>query len=112
MVWYWFWGCPYGIFSAACPVEPLYALENGLISECIKVLYHKLGSSKILSQLDKIVRKLTTLPRQNKISYGSDKDMQRLLWNEGVINLTDLTAYHKVGVYNCNNIFSRGRKYF
>ena len=47
-----FGGCPYGIFSAACPVEPLHALENGLISECIKVLYNKLGSLKKLSQLD------------------------------------------------------------
>ena len=93
-----FGGCPYGIFSAACPVEPLHALENGLISEYIKVLYHKLGSPKRLSQLDKIVKKLTSLPRQNKISYGSDKDMPRLLWNDGITNLTDLTAFHKVGI--------------
>ena len=51
-----FGGCPYGIFSAACPVEPLHTLENGLISECIKVLYHKLGSPKRLSQLDIVVK--------------------------------------------------------
>ena len=93
-----FGGCPYGIFSAACPVEPLHALENGLISECIKVLYHKLGSPKILSQLDKVVKKLTAQPRQNKISYGSDKDMPRLLWNDGITSLIDLTAFHKVGI--------------
>ena len=37
-----FGGCPYGIFSAACPVEPLYAFENELIAECIKVLFYKL----------------------------------------------------------------------
>ena len=93
-----FGDCPYGIFSAACPVEPLHALENGLISECIKVLYNKLGSPKKLSQLDIVVKKLTALPRQNKISYGSDKDMPRLLWNEGITNLTDLTAFYKVGI--------------
>ena len=74
----------------------MHALENGLISECIKVLYHKLGSPKILSQLDKVVKKLTAQPRQNKISYGSDKDMLRLLWNDGITNLSDLTAFHKV----------------
>ena len=51
-----FGGCPYGIFSAACPVEPLHAVENGLISECMKVLYNKLGSPKKLSQLDKVVK--------------------------------------------------------
>ena len=63
-----FGGCPYGIFSAACPVEPLHALENGLITECIKVLYHKIGSIGELARLDKLVKKLTTLSRQNKIS--------------------------------------------
>ena len=30
-------GGPYKIFSAACPIELLHALENGLISKCIKV---------------------------------------------------------------------------
>ena len=54
--------------------------------------------TKKLSQLDKIVKKLSFLPRQNKISYGSDKDMPRLLWNEGITNLTDLTAFQKVGI--------------
>ena len=34
-----FGGCPYGIFSAACPVEPLHALENGLITTCLKILF-------------------------------------------------------------------------
>ena len=29
-----FGGCPYGIFSAVCPVEPLHAVENGLITTC------------------------------------------------------------------------------
>ena len=28
-----FGGCPFGIFSAACPVEPLHALENGIIAD-------------------------------------------------------------------------------
>ena len=71
-----FGGCPYGIFSAACPVEPLHALENGLITECIKVLYHKIGSKGELAKLDKLVKKLIILPRQNKISYGADKICQ------------------------------------
>ena len=53
-----FRGCLCGIFSAACPVEPLHALENGLISECIKVLYYKLGSLRILSFLEIIVKKV------------------------------------------------------
>ena len=93
-----FGGCPYGIFSAACPVEPMHALKKGLITECIKVLFYKIRSNRDLAELDRLVKKLTTLPRQNKISYGADKDMPRLLWKCGITNLTDLTASHKVGI--------------
>ena len=32
-------GCKFGKFSPACPVEPLHALENGLILDCLKVLF-------------------------------------------------------------------------
>ena len=52
-----FGGCPYGIFSAACPVEPLHALENGLITEYIKLLFHKIWSYGYLAELDKLVKK-------------------------------------------------------
>ena len=92
------WGCTYRIFSDVCPVEPLHDLENGLISEYIKVLYYKLGSPRSLLFLNIIVRKLTILPRQNEISYGSDKDIPRLLWNDGITSLTDLTASQKAGI--------------
>ena len=93
-----FGGSSYRIFSAACPVEPLHALENGLITECIKVLFTRIKSNDYLAELDKLVKKLTILPRQNKIFYGSDKDMPRLLWKDGITNLADLTASHKVGI--------------
>ena len=93
-----FGGCPYGIFSAACPVEPLHALENGLIADCLKVLFGKIKSSKSLSELDSLAKTLTELPRQRLASYGSDKDMPRLLWKDGITSLTDLTASCKVGI--------------
>ena len=32
-------GCKYGIFSAACPVEALHAMENGLVKQCLQVLF-------------------------------------------------------------------------
>ena len=32
-----FGGCPYGIFSAMCPVEPLHAVEHGLITTCLRI---------------------------------------------------------------------------
>ena len=58
-----FGGCKYGIFSAACPIEPLHAIENGIIPDCIKILYHEyIKSSKDLAKLDDLVQQLTELP--------------------------------------------------
>ena len=51
-----------------------------------------------MAEVDRLVKKLTTLPRQNKISYGTDKDMPRLLWKNGITNMTDITALQKVGI--------------
>ena len=91
-----FGGRPYRIISTACLIELLHALENGLISECIKVLFVRIKSNDYLAELDRLVEKLTTLPRQNKISYGADKDMPRLLWKDGITNMTDVTALQKL----------------
>ena len=51
-----FGGCPYGIFSAACPVEPLHALENGLMYNCLEVLFSRIGKCKKLGELDTLVQ--------------------------------------------------------
>jgi hypothetical protein len=32
-------GCRFGISSAATPVEALHALENGLITDCVRILF-------------------------------------------------------------------------
>jgi len=90
--------CKYGIFSAGCPTEPLHALENGLISDVIRILFTERMRGNERAQLDVIVRKLTRLERQKYLSSGSDKEMPRLLWNQGVTTLTDLTAAQKVGI--------------
>ena len=93
-----FGGCPYGIFSAACPVEALHAIENGIINNCIKVLYDKIGNSDELGNLDKIARKITFLARQKCASNGADKTMPRLLWKEGITGMTNISASYRVGV--------------
>ena len=99
--WYkvYFGGCKYGIFSAACPIEPLYAIENGIIPDCIKILYHEyIKSSKDLAKHDDLVQQLTELPRQCLATAGSNPAMPRLLWKNGITNLSDLTASAKVGI--------------
>ena len=38
------------------------------------------------------------MERQKYLSSGSDKEMPRLLWQNGVTTLTDLNASQKVGI--------------
>jgi hypothetical protein len=57
-------GCRFGIFSAATPVEPLHALENGLITNCVRILFEEEMTPKQKSELDFLARRLANLPRQ------------------------------------------------
>ena len=57
-------GCCFGIFSAACPVEGLHALENGLISDCLAVLFKEEMTPMQLAHMDKLAKKLVKLDRQ------------------------------------------------
>ena len=89
-------GCRFGIFSAACPIEPLHSLENGVIPDCISILFK--DEMHWAKELDKIVRHLTWLPRQRFVISGAEMCMPRLLWKDGVTSLTDLAARLKVGI--------------
>ena len=92
-------GCKFGIFSAACPVEGLHALENGLILHMLKTLLkHDITGATAKRQLDDLIRRLGRLPRQRNVSSGSDPGMPRLRWKDGVTTLTGLTGVQKVGV--------------
>jgi hypothetical protein len=91
-------GCRFGIFSAACPIEPLHSLENGIIPDCLSILFKDKMRPALKKELDKIVRNLTLLPRQRFLSSGAEPCMPRLLWKDGVTSLTDLSAKLKVGI--------------
>ncbi len=91
-------GCRFGIFSAATPVEPLHALENGLITDCVRILFEEEMTTKQKRQLDVLVRRLTRLPRQRFASSGAEPSMPRLLWKDGITSLSELTAKYKVGI--------------
>ena len=91
-------GCRFGIFSAACPIEPLHSIENGIIPDCLTILFKEEMRAAHKAQLDSIVRRLTRLPRQRFASSGSEPCMPRLLWKDGVTSLTDLPAKLKVGI--------------
>ena len=91
-------GCKYGIFSAACPIEPLHSLENGIISVCLLLLFNDEMKGTQKGELDAIVRGLTRLPRQRFSRAGTQPDMPRLLWKDGITSLTDLSAKYRVGI--------------
>jgi hypothetical protein len=91
-------GCRFGIFSAACPIEPLHSVENGLIPDCLTILFKDEMRPALKADLDSLVRRLTLLPRQRFASSGTALGMPRLLWKDGVTSLTDLSAKMKVGI--------------
>ena len=92
-------GCKFGIFSAACPIEPLHSLENGIILDCLTVLFQDIiKGTKKHAELNAIVKRLIDLPRQRFARAGTQPEMPRLLWKDGVTSLTNLSAGYKVGI--------------
>ena len=94
-----FGGCPYGVFSAACPIEPLHSLEKGLINDVLIELFDEKLTTGTRAVLDSYAQSLWKLPRQRYLNGGTTKDMMpRLLWKDGICSLTDLTAGDRVGI--------------
>jgi hypothetical protein len=92
-------GCRFEIVSAACPIEPLHSLENGIIPDCLTILFKDEMRPALKAELDSLVRRLTLLlPRQRSANSGTEPGMPRLLWKDGVTSLTDLSAKLKVGI--------------
>jgi hypothetical protein len=91
-------GCRFGIFSAATPVEPLHALENGLITDCVCILFEEEMTPKQKRELDFLVCCLANLPRQQFASSGAEPLIPRLLWKDSITSLSELTAKYKVGI--------------
>jgi hypothetical protein len=91
-------GCRFRIFSAATPVEPLHALENGLITDCVRILLEEEMTTKQKHRLDLLVRRLAYLPPQRYVLSGAEPLMPRLLWKDGITSLSKITAKYKVGI--------------
>jgi hypothetical protein len=51
-------GCKYSIFSAACPVETLYAMDNGLIKHCLQILFRGCMNTSTHACLDLLAQEL------------------------------------------------------
>ena len=68
-------GCPFGIFSAACPIEPLHSLENGLMNDMLNILFNYKLEPRQRAEFDQIVIKFCKQPRQHFISSNPNKEL-------------------------------------
>jgi hypothetical protein len=89
----WFYGgCKYGIFSTACPVEALHALENGLIKQSLQVLFTDSMNITSHACLDLLAQELYMWDQQHFLMAGMTSEMPQLLFKDGVTTITKVTA--------------------
>lgn len=81
---------PYGVFSMI-HTEGLHAIEVGLIPYMLEILFQGIPKTR-LRDLDKLVKRLVKHPRQH--GYHP---FPRLIWQDGVTTITQLTGDLKVG---------------
>ena len=81
---------PYGVFSMI-HTEGLHALEVGLIPYMLEILFNDIPNAR-LPELDILVKHLLRHPKQ----HGYDC-FPRLLWQDGVTSIKQLTGDLKVG---------------
>ena len=83
-------GDPYGVFSMI-HTEGLHAIEVGLIPYMLEILYQELPNTQ-KHQLDGLVKRFGKHPKQH--GYAA---FPRLLWQDGVTTITNMTGDLKVG---------------
>ena len=71
--------------------EGLHAIEVGLIPYMLEILFQGIPKTR-LRELDKLVKRLVKHPRQH--GYHP---FPRLIWQDGVTTITQLTGDLKVG---------------
>jgi hypothetical protein len=86
------------VACAATPVEPLRALENGLITDCVRILFEEEMTPTQKWILDSLLWRLGNLPQQYYTSLDVKPFMLCLLRKDGITSLSELTAKYKVGI--------------
>ena len=90
-------GLPGGVFTAACPPEALDSLENCLINHFLRQLFDHVITKQTQRRLDAVVQGWMLFSRQYcmKAYAGS---FPRLLFQDGVSTITDISAGTRVGI--------------
>jgi hypothetical protein len=89
------------VLGSSVPLVPssrCIHFKNGIIPDCLIILFKDEMRPTLKAELDSLVRRLTLLPRQRSANSGTEPGMPRLLWKDGVTSLTDLSAKLKVGI--------------
>ena len=90
--------CKFGVFSAAMPVESLHSLQQGLMNDCLQILFEDdISSDGQQSSLNRVCRKLATTEKQKYLASNSERGMPRAIWKDGITSLTNLTADYRLG---------------
>ena len=92
-----FGGCPYGVFSAAMPLESLHALEGGLIKNILQILFTQDLKPLGCANLDYLIIEMCTWPRQFYLCNGSNNLMPCLKFKDGVSSLSKISSRDMVG---------------
>ena len=80
------------------PVEALHSLEGGLIKDVLEILYKEDLKDSYCQKFDHLASRLCKLDKQYNFTQGSNKNMPRTLFNEGVTSLTKMSHSYYVGV--------------
>jgi hypothetical protein len=106
-------GCRFGIFSAACPIEPLHSVENGIIPDCLSILFKDEMRPALKADLDSLVRQLTWLPRQRFASSLWYRTVYASLALEGWCYIPDRSFRKNEGRHHVHNYccVTTGRRY-
>ena len=96
-----FGGCPRGVFSAAMPVEALHAVEIGLCKDMLHILFENDLKDFRKRELDSIAKQMCDWDKQYYMTSGSNKDMPRLLFKDGISSLKQISATYTVGIFLC-----------
>ena len=73
-------------------------MENGLIKQCLQVLFTDSMNKTSPTRLDLLAQELYGWDRQHYLTAGTASDMPRLLFKDGVTTITNVTASTNVGI--------------
>ena len=80
-------------------MEALHAMENGLIKQCLQVLFTDSLNKSGHGHLDLLAHELYFWDQQHYLTAGTATDMPCLLFKDRITTITNVKASTNVGLY-------------